>query len=245
MLHNLWEEFSRNVDSDDYDHCEEITQYIKQVEIWQAHTTEVTKNQSSSTYIQKAQSLYDLRMKYYPVQGTMDAMLAEKVIDFSQKLYDTAIDPDPVHINEVHRMLELIRTQWKATQFYAALGITDIPIYGLATAGQNGTIGSAWYCSSTETTYVVQSCLQQYIYDMTNDSHILQYLIFLFKLRPKAALIQERYQQASTKLSAQALLASAQYAWTLRAQLVKHGLKTESQIDKEAKERRKGRDQLT
>ncbi|KAI0681792.1 hypothetical protein C8T65DRAFT_544765, partial [Cerioporus squamosus] len=69
----------------------------------------------------------------------------------------------------------------------ASIGIQDFLIYGLATHGPKGTLCAAWVNPDTE-------------YDLTNEEDILQFMIFVLKLRKVAADLLHKYTEVKESL---------------------------------------------
>ncbi|KAM5530552.1 hypothetical protein V8D89_015787 [Ganoderma adspersum] len=112
-----------------------------------------------------------------------------------------------------------------AVRFLAALGITEFPVYGLATFGSRGVVSQAWYEASENCCYVVDEDRPEYQFDISDEHDIRRYVEFLGKVEETAARLGAAFEAARSSLleRIQSEGGRASLRWTLQSQLASRG----------------------
>ncbi|RDX44670.1 hypothetical protein OH76DRAFT_1408908 [Lentinus brumalis] len=117
-----------------------------------------------------------------------------------------------------------------AVRFLAALGITDFPIYGLATYGRFGVVCQAWYSTTHQCCYIVDSDIVKNRFDLSKDGEVIRYVGFLSKIEAHAQELVRRFDDIRPTLMQRICTPEgrASLQWSMDSQLMEYDIQKES-----------------
>ncbi|KAI0695658.1 hypothetical protein C8T65DRAFT_664825 [Cerioporus squamosus] len=116
-----------------------------------------------------------------------------------------------------------------AVRFLAALGITDFPIYGLATYGRFGVACQAWYSTAHQCCYIVDCDILKHRFDLSKEGEVVRFVGFLSNIEEHAKELERRFEDIRPTLMQRLCTPEGRVSllWTMDSQIAEYDIQEE------------------